>query len=77
MVINLNIHQRTNDDLATIRSAYPQVYTFKAPTPNMIVVCTWGKTRLTPTALREKAAELDRRFKATFTFQSVLTTMGR
>ena len=45
VVINLNIHQRTNDDLATIRSAYPQVYTFKAPTPNMIVVCTWGKTR--------------------------------
>ncbi len=47
VVINLNIHPGTNDDLATIRSAYPQAYTFKAPTPNMIVVCTWDKTRVT------------------------------
>ena len=27
VVINLNIHQGTNDDLATIRNAYPQAYT--------------------------------------------------
>jgi hypothetical protein len=43
----------------------------------MIVVCTWDKTRVAPAALREKANELDRRFKATFKFQSVLATMGR
>ena len=77
VVINLNTHQRTNDDLAAIRSAYPQAYTFRAATPNMIVVCTWDKTRVAPAALREKANELDRRFKATFKFQSVLATMGR
>ncbi|MGO9108354.1 MAG: fused MFS/spermidine synthase [Thermoguttaceae bacterium] len=75
VVINLNIHQRTNDDLAAIRRAYPQAYTFRASTPNMIVVCTWDKTRFAAAALREKAKELDRRFKATFTFQSVLGTM--
>jgi len=77
VVINLNIHPHTNDDLAAIRSAYPQVYAFRAATPNMIVVCTWEKSRLTAAALHEKAAELDRRFKATFTFQSVLRTMGK
>ena len=77
VVINLNIHPRTNDDLADIRSVYPQTYTFKAATPNMIVACTWDKARVTAAALHEKAKELDRRFKATFTFQSVLTTMGR
>jgi len=77
VVINLNIHQRTNDDLATIRSVYPEAYTFRASTPNMIVVCTWNKTRLPAAALHEKATELDRRFKATFSFQSVLRTMGR
>jgi len=75
VVINLNIHPRTNDDLASIRSAYPQAYAFKAPTPNMIVACTWDKTRLSTAALHEKATELDRRFKATFSFQSLLTTI--
>jgi spermidine synthase len=77
VVINLNIHPRTSDDLATVRSAYPQVYTFRSPTPNTIVVCTFDKTRMAAAVLREKAKELDRRFKATFTFQSVLATMGR
>jgi len=75
VVINLNIHPGTNDDLAIIRGVYPQVYVFRTPTLNMIVVCTWDKTRVAPAALREKAKELDRRFKATFTFQSVLGTM--
>ena len=77
VVINLNAHPRTNDDMAAIRSAYPQSYAFKAPTPNIIVVCTLDKTRVTAAALHERAKELDRRFKATFTFQSVLGTMGR
>ena len=55
VVINLNVHQGTNDDLATIRGAYPQAYTFQASTPNLIVVCTWDKTRVTAAALHEKA----------------------
>src|SRR5208282_5277269 len=77
VVINLNIHPRTNGDLATIRTAYPQAYSFRASTPNMIVVCTWDKTRVTAAAMHEKARELDHRFKATFSFQSLLTTMGK
>ena len=75
VVINLNAHPGTYDDVATIRSVCPQVYAFRAATPNLIFVCTWEKVRVTAAALREKATELDRRFKATFTFQSVLTTM--
>jgi hypothetical protein len=43
----------------------------------MIVVCTWDKSRVASAALREKAKELDRRFKATFTFQSLLERVGR
>ena len=77
VVVNLNVHEGTRDDLATIRSAYPQVYMFKASTPNRIITCTWEKTRTTPAALHEKAKELDGRFKATFTFQSLLGVMGR
>jgi len=45
VVINLNSHQGINDDLATVREVCSQVYTFKAPTPNLIVVCTWEKAR--------------------------------
>lgn len=77
VIINLNIHPRTSDDLATIRSAYPQTYAFRATSPNMIVACTWDKTRVTAAALHEKARELDSRFKATFTFQSVAERLGR
>jgi spermidine synthase len=77
VVINLNIHPGTNDDLATIRSAYPQAYTFRAASPNVIVACTWDKTRVAAATLHEKAKELDRRFKATFTFLSLLGVMGR
>ncbi len=76
VVINLNIHPGINDDLATIRSAYPQVYTFRATSPNTIIVCTWDKARVTAATLHEKAKELDRRFKATFTFQSVGKARG-
>ena len=35
------------------------------------------KTRVTAAVLHERAKELDRRFKATFTFQSVVAAMGR
>ncbi len=75
VVVNLNVHKGLNDNLATIRSAYPQVYAFRASTPNVIVVCTWDKTRVTAAALHDRAKELDRRFKATFTFQKVAETM--
>jgi spermidine synthase len=77
VVINLNIHKGVNDDLATIRSVYAQVYTFKASTPNRIVVGTYDKARLTSTALHEKAKGLDHRFNATFTFQSLLVPLGK
>src|SRR5208282_98603 len=46
VVINLNVHPRTNDDLATVRGAFPQVYTFRSATANLIVVGTWDKTRI-------------------------------
>jgi len=77
VVINLNVHTATNDDLATLRSAYPQIYTFRASTPNVVVVGTWAKSRTSAADQREQARALDQRFKATFSFQSVLGTLGR
>jgi spermidine synthase len=77
VVVNLNVHKNLNDDVATMRSVYPQVYTFKSTTPNKIIVGTWEKSRTSSAALHEKAKELDHRFNATFTFQSLLTTLGK
>jgi spermidine synthase len=77
VVINLNVHQGTDDDLATVRGAYPQTYTFKARSPNLIVVGAWEKTRTSSADLRTKARELDQRFKATFSFLGVMATLGK
>jgi spermidine synthase len=77
VVINLNVHPATSEDVATIRSAYPQVYTFRATSPNLICVGTWEESRQTAAAIREKAKGLDQRFKATFAFASLLGTMGK
>ena len=63
VVINLNTHLHTSDDLATIHIAYPQVYSFRASTPNMIVACTWDKARFDTAALHTKAKELDQRLQ--------------
>jgi spermidine synthase len=77
VVINLNIYQHTKDDMATIRGAYPQTYSFRATTANLVVVCTWEKSRTSADDLRTKARELDKRFKATFQFVRVVDTLGK
>jgi spermidine synthase len=77
VVINLNVFEGTKDDLATIRAAYPEIYSFRATTPNLIVVGTWDKAKLTATELHTRAVALDQRFKATFKFVSVVATLGK
>lgn len=77
VVVNLNVHQGTDVDLATIRGAYPQTYAFRARTANLIVVGTWEKSRTSLADLRTKARALDQRFKATFSFMSVLATLDK
>jgi hypothetical protein len=41
------------------------------------VVCVPAGPRQTAAVLRDRARELDRRFKATFSFQEILNGMGR
>jgi spermidine synthase len=77
VVINLNIHPGTSEDVAMVRGSYPQVYTFKASTPNLIAVGTWEKARTGQADMRLKARALDQRFKATFSFQSVVAVLGK
>jgi spermidine synthase len=77
VAINLNVYEGTKDDLATIRGAYPQIYAFRATSPNLIVVGTWEKARTSAADIRARARALDQRFKATFSFASVAATLGR
>lgn len=71
VVINFNAHPGLAADLATMNKVFAQVYAFRCSAPNLIVVGSWDKTRMLPAAMREKAKELDRRFKTTFSFQGV------
>jgi spermidine synthase len=76
-VINLNLYSGTPDDLALLRSVFVQVYVFRAPGGNYIVIGTAAKSRLDTAALRERAGELDRRFKATFAFPELVNGLAR
>jgi spermidine synthase len=75
--VNLNVHAGTPDDLAVLRAAFPQVYVFRVPGGNLVVVGSAAKPRLDMTVLRQRAAEADRRLKATFAFPELLTALER
>jgi spermidine synthase len=77
VAINLNFHPGTNYDMGVIRRAYPQVYAFRAATPNIICVGTREKTRQGAAEVREAAKVLDHRFKATFSFLGIAGAMAK
>jgi spermidine synthase len=75
VVVNLNAHARIDDDVDTLRGAFAQVYLFRTKSPNLVAVCSPAKSRRTMAELRDRAKELDRRFKATFLFYDLLNTL--
>jgi spermidine synthase len=75
--INLNVYSGTPDDLALIRGVFPQVYVFRAPGGNDIVIGSSAESRVEVAVLRQRAAELDRRFKATFAFPELVNGLAR
>lgn len=77
VVFNLNVHSALNDDIAAIREAFPQVYVFRALNANAIAIGSTDKSRVNLPALRERAKDQDRRFKATFSFQELLNNLAK
>lgn len=76
IVFNLHRHRNHREDLAAIRASFSQVYVFNVPSSgNVIVAACMHDARLTPQALRERAAELDRQFGEGISFADVLTGM--
>jgi hypothetical protein len=76
VVVNLNQHAGTQDDLALLRSALGQTYVFRVPGGNFVVVGSPAESRLDAAALRQRAAEADRRLKATFSFAEMLAALA-
>jgi spermidine synthase len=77
VVFNLNRCQSTDADVEAIRSAFPQVYVFRAPLGNVVVVASTAAARTPVSELRARAKEADQRFKATFSFSEMVTHLAR
>ena len=67
---NLNPRAGIDDDVSTIREAFPQVYVFDLPRgEGKVALASMVPQRQPVPLLREKAQQLDRRFHAEFSFQ--------
>jgi spermidine synthase len=77
VAFNLNRHKSTDADLSAIRSAFGQVYVFRVPPGNLVVVASPSDTRETSAALHARAKDADQRLKATFSFQEMAGRAGK
>ncbi|MCR4412406.1 MAG: fused MFS/spermidine synthase [Thermoguttaceae bacterium] len=78
VVFNLNPHPGLAEDIETIRAAFPQVYVFRLPAnEGAVVVASTAEERVPRSVVLERAAELDRRFRASFSFQSMARRLAR
>jgi spermidine synthase len=73
VVFNLNPQPNLEDDLSVIRKAFPQVYVFRLPElEGAVVVASTAPEREASSTLCSRAEQLDRRFRVSFSFQSML-----
>jgi spermidine synthase len=73
VVFNVHVYPDTPETLSIIRAAFQQVYVVEVShRGSMAVIGSTAKQRVSDADLRQKAKELDERFKADFSFQSVL-----
>ena len=78
VVFNLNSHAQTDDDIATIAEAFPQTAVFSCPRSTNVVVVGSASGALDDEAqLKFRAAQLDSRFGANFSFQRILENRVR
>jgi spermidine synthase len=77
VVFNLNRHQSVESDIQGIRNAFAQVYLFRVPEANVVVVGSTAAAREPVAVLRARAKEADHRFKANFSFQETCNGLVR
>lgn len=77
VVFNINRHKDVQEDLKMLREVFEQVHVLRAGPANLVVIGSWSKTQVELSELRNRARELDRRFKAAFSFADVLANLNR
>ena len=78
MVFNLNPHRNLSEDIRNIRDAFPQTYVFAIPRSlGVVVVASTSPVRVPSSSMMDKAKELDGRFKASFSFQTLAGRLKR
>lgn len=74
VIFNINPHPDMKADLATIAEAFPQSYVFSLPnSEGVVAIGSLQPTRLKPEELRAAGREMDKRFKAGFSFETLAT----
>jgi spermidine synthase len=77
VAFNLNAHNQRPEDIRNIKAAFAQAYHFRpAKTSNDVVLASTVGGREKLESLRSLAKELDKRFKANFSFVNVLKTLA-
>ncbi len=70
VVFNINGHPTIDEDVKTIREGFPQTYVFRLPYDSgLVVVGSMSPKRLKLEAVLTAAAEVDRRFKTSYSFR--------
>jgi len=72
VVFNLNPHAGLEEDLRVIREAFKQTYLFHLRYGGIVAVGTMSDTRVLRSTLDIAAAQLDRRFKASYSFRGMV-----
>lgn len=78
VVFNLNPHADLDGDIKTIAEAFPQVYEFQIlGSQGKVVVASTSPEREDVRGLYNRAQELDRRFRTSFSFQYLMRGLKR
>jgi spermidine synthase len=78
VVFNLNPHVEIERDIRLLREAFPQVYVYHLPDyGGLVVVGSTAPKRIAPATLNADAAELDRRFRTTYSFAAMARRLRR
>ena len=78
VVFNINPHESIDEDVKTIREAFPQAYAFHLPNAGgLVVVGSMQKERVDPRELQARARGLDDRFKTRYSHREMVGRLGR
>ncbi len=78
VVFNINPHAGLDEDLKTITKAFPQTYVFSLPnSEGVVAVGSMLPERRELDALREAGDAMDKRFKASFSFEAVASRLRK